>query len=884
MLATTYQPQEIEERLYHYWEENNFFEPNQERPISFSMVIPPPNVTGILHMGHALNISLQDIIARYKRLRGFNVLWIPGTDHAGIATQNVVEKQLAKEHKNRFDLGRIEFVKEVWQWKKDYGSRITNQIRRLGASVAWSQERFTMDQGCAEAVLEAFTRLYQAGFIYQGRYIINWCPRCKTALSDIEVENKESHSHLWHIKYPFQDNPKDGIVVATTRPETMFGDTAIAVNPNDERFKHLIGNMVFIPLTNKTIPIIADETVELDFGTGALKITPAHDFNDFETGKKHNLEQVIVIDEDGFMNEQVPEEFQKLDRFNCRKKLVTRLEETGFLVKIADHKLILGHCYRCHTVVEPYLSKQWFLSMKQLTKRAIEVVKTKEIQFIPERWEKLYFDWMENIRDWCISRQIWWGHQIPVWYCENHPDDPIVAKEKPISCPICQSEKLAQDPDVLDTWFSSSLWPFSTLGWPKETSDLKTYYPTSVLITGYDILTFWVSRMITMGLNFMDQIPFEKVYIHGLVRDISGKKMSKSVGNALDPLELINDYGADALRFGLASLCTLGGQDIKLAKEKIEASRNFANKIWNVARFLLMNLETVSIPIDINEIDRNDLATKWILTLFASTIKKIEVYYEEYNYALISEILWDFTWNKFCDWFIEISKLDKEKYLPVLCYLMINLLKVLHPYLPFITEQIWQELLKEPAFANLNEPESLLLASWPKIDKSLLFEDKNIETQMDIIIKVIKEIRNLRKEFNIKPSISLKIILVTEKYEHRLALEQGLDFIHRLAKGKEIDIFNELSKKPAKCISSVVDNIKIYLILEDSVDLEKEKTRLEAKSKKIDTEILNIKRKLTNPDFLSKAPKEIINNLDNTLAKLIADKDLISHQIHGLIF
>ena len=884
MLATTYQPQEIEESLYRYWEENNFFEPNQERPISFSMVIPPPNVTGILHMGHALNISLQDIIARYKRLRGFNVLWIPGTDHAGIATQNVVEKQLAKEHKNRFDLGRTEFVREVWQWKKDYGSRITNQIRRLGASVAWSHERFTMDQGCAEAVLEAFTRLYQDGFIYQGRYIINWCPRCKTALSDIEVENKESHSHLWYIKYPFQNNPRDGIVVATTRPETMFGDTAVAVNPNDERFKHLIGEMVLIPLTNKTIPIIADETVELDFGTGALKITPAHDFNDFETGKKHNLEQVVVIDEDGFMNELVPEEFQKLDRFNCRKKLVARLEETGFLVKIADHKLILGHCYRCHTVVEPYLSKQWFLSMKQLTKRAIEVVKTKEIQFIPERWEKLYFDWMENIRDWCISRQIWWGHQIPVWYCENHPDNPIVAKEKPISCPICQSEKLVQDPDVLDTWFSSSLWPFSTLGWPKETSDLKTYYPTSVLITGYDILTFWVSRMITMGLNFMDQIPFEKVYIHGLVRDISGKKMSKSVGNALDPLDLINDYGADALRFGLASLCTLGGQDIKLAKEKIEASRNFANKIWNVARFLLMNLETVSMPIDINKIDRNDLATKWILTLFATTLKKIEIYYEEYNYALISETLWDFTWNKFCDWFIEISKLDKEKYLPVLCYLMINLLKVLHPYLPFITEQIWQELLKEPAFTGLNEPESLLLASWPKIDKPLLFEDKNIETQMDIIIKVIKEIRNLRKEFNIKPSINLKIILVAEKYEHRLALEQGLDFIHRLAKGKEIDIFSELSKKPVKCISSVVENIKIYLLLEDSVDLEKEKTRLEAKSKKIDTEILNIKRKLTNPDFLSKAPKEIINNLDNTLAKLIADKDLISHQIHGLIF
>ncbi|MFA5878573.1 MAG: valine--tRNA ligase [Candidatus Margulisiibacteriota bacterium] len=884
MLATTYNPKDIEERLYKYWEDSGFFEPNKNEEKSFSVVIPPPNVTGILHIGHALNLSLQDILVRYQRLKGFNVLWIPGTDHAGIATQNVVEKQLAKENINRADLGRTEFINRVWQWKKEYGSRITLQIRRLGASVAWSYERFTMDQGCAAAVQEAFIKLYEEGLIYQGRYIINWCPRCKTALSDIEVENKESHGHLWHIKYFVVDNPKDSIIVATTRPETMFGDVAIAVNPKDERFKNLVGKRVYIPLTNKTIPIITDESVELNFGTGALKITPAHDFNDFETGKKHNLDQVIVIDESGVMNNEVPDEFQGLDRFACRKKLVAKLETAGFLTKIEDHKLILGHCYRCHTVVEPYLSKQWFLSMKQLSKRAIDVVKTKEIEFVPERWEKIYFDWMQNIRDWCISRQIWWGHQIPIWYCKNHPDQPIAGKEKPAFCPICRSEDLDQDPDVLDTWFSSSLWPFSTLGWPEKSKELDTYYPTSVLITGYDILTFWVSRMITMGLKFMDQIPFEKVYIHGLVRDITGKKMSKSIGNALDPLELINEYGADALRFGLASLCTLGGQDIKLAKEKIESSRNFANKIWNVARFILMNLETVKEPIDFTKVDKNDLAIKWILNLFFNTLEKIETYYSECNYALIADTLWDFTWNKFCDWFVEISKLDKEKYLPVLIYLMIHQLKILHPYLPFVTEQIWQELLQDPALANLNEPESLLLARWPKIDQELIFIDKKIAPQMEVIIKVIKEIRNLRKEFNIKPSLALKIILVTEKYEQRLALSQGLDFIQRLAKGQDIEILNELSIKPAQSVSSVTENIKVYLLLDGLIDLEKEKARLSLKIQKIEAEINNIRRKLTNPDFLNKAPKEIIKNLEDALSKFIADKLLIDQQINGLIF
>jgi valyl-tRNA synthetase len=875
-MQKVYSPKEIEKKTYSHWEQRGFFSPKGEGP-AYSIVSPPPNVTGILHMGHALNTTLQDIIVRYKRLTGHNVLWLPGTDHAGIATQNVVEKNLQLEGISRFDIGREKFIEKVWDWKEKYGNHITSQIRKLGASVDWKSERFTLDPGCVKAVKETFISLYNQNLIYRGSYIINWCPRCHTALSDIEVTHEETKGNIWDIRYPFTDDKNKYITIATTRPETMFGDTAIAVNPKDPRYKKLVGKTVTIPLTNKTIPIITDEHVEKDFGTGAVKVTPAHDINDFEMGRRHDLEQILIMDEQAIMNQNVPEQFQGLDRYDCRKKLLVELKEKEYLVETKDHALSIGHCYRCNTIVEPYLSKQWFVAMKGLATPAIKVVNENDIQFIPKRWEKLYFDWMENIRDWCISRQIWWGHRIPVWYCQDCKNDkPIVAAETPEACPNCKSANLKQDPDVLDTWFSSALWPFSTMGWPEKTDKLEKFYPTSLLITGYDILTFWVSRMITMGLAQTNEIPFDKVYIHGLVRDSGGKKMSKSIGNAIDPIELIDKYGADALRFSLASLSTTGGQDIKFSEEKIESSRNFANKVWNVSRYVMMNLENYEGEIDLDNIDfTQNISYRWIISIFNSTLQKLNSLYDSFNYALATEHLWDFIWNKYCDWFIEISKIERETSLPVSIFLLVNSLKMLHPVMPYITEEIWQ-LLRNTNKIKLSE-ESIMISKWPEVNETAI--NTEIETQMDTVIQLIREVRNLRSQLNIPPSKEVKLILVTTKKEHFDAINNAKAVILKLAKINDLELLENIQQKPKHCSSSVVQNISIYMPLDGLIDPKQEKARLNKQLGKIELEIAQNSKKLTNTAFLANAPAPVIDKIKNRQAELAANKQLLEKQI-----
>ncbi|MFC1771423.1 valine--tRNA ligase [Candidatus Margulisiibacteriota bacterium] len=875
----TYKPNTIEQSTYTWWEQEGFFTPKGSGPV-FSIPIPPPNVTGVLHMGHALNMTLQDIVIRHKRLQGYRTLWLPGSDHAGIATQNVVEKQLKAEKVSRFDIGREKFVERVWEWKREYGSRITCQIRRLGASVDWSRERFTMDTGCAAAVMENFVSLYERGLIYKGTYIINWCPRCHTALSDIEVEHDQTNGHLWVIRYPFADDNQNGIIVATTRPETMFGDTAVAVHPQDKRYKKLIGQKVIIPFTNREIPIIADEHVDKDFGSGAVKVTPAHDINDYEIGQRHDLEQILIMDETAIMNQNAPEQYQGMDRFKCRKQLILDLEKEKYLLETKHHELAMGHCYRCHTIVEPYLSKQWFVSMKKLAKPAIQAVKNQQINFIPKRWEKLYFDWMESIRDWCISRQIWWGHRIPVWYCQDHPDEPIVAKEKPVVCPKCGANNLTQDEDVLDTWFSSALWPFSTLGWPEETDDFKAYFPTSLLITGYDILTFWVSRMITISLAHLKKVPFSEVYIHGLVRDASGKKMSKSLGNAVDPLHLIDEFGADALRYSLASLSTLGGQDIKFSLEKIQACRNFVNKIWNASRFILSILENYPGKIDLDNIPTQEKpANKWILSLFYSTLEKVDKCYQDYNFAQATEYLWDFTWNKFCDWYVEISKMDKESSSPVLLFILTNLLKVLHPITPFVTEEIWQKIiaLKKTDL----KTNSIMIANWPEAKSDLI--DQNIESTFDYLIKLIREIRNMKVHLQIPPGKEIPLQLVTGDKQEVKTINENQDIICRLAKAGKVDLKSDIDKKPEKSSSSVVQNTQVYISLEGLIDIEQESKRLKDKIAKFDADLIQLNKKLSNQNFITKAPADVIAKIKDRQEKLSQEKQLLEKQLAQII-
>lgn len=875
-LPTVYDAKATEEEVYDFWEKNECFKANanSQKP-PYSIVIPPPNVTGVLHMGHALDGTLQDILTRYHRMSGYEALWLPGTDHAGIATQNVVEKKLREEGKNRHDLGREKFLEKTWEWANEHKSAILNQFKRLGASFDRSRERFTFDEGCSEAVKEVFIKLYEKGLIYKGAYIVNWCPRCQSAISDIETEYETENGHLWEISYPFKDEA-GAIVIATTRPETMFGDVAIAVNPTDYKYKDLIGKMVSMPLTGRAIPIIADDYVDKHFGTGALKITPAHDPNDFEVGKRHNLKPVWVIDEEGKMKScpEVPWEIQGMPREDARIKTIELLEQQQALVKITEHVHNVGKCQRCNTTIEPLLSEQWFVKMEPLAKEAIAAVNDGRIKFVPERWEKNYLGWMENIRDWCISRQLWWGHQIPAYY-HNVTGEMIVAKENP------DPANYTQDSDVLDTWFSSGLWPMSTMGFPNEDSaDFKKFYPTSVLVTGFDIIFFWVARMITMGLEFTKKAPFSTVYIHGLIRDEKGQKMSKSKGNTIDPVEIIDKYGCDALRFTMTSLCTYGGQDIKVSDERFEYGRNFANKIWNASRFVLMNLDGV----DDNDIDFSNLtlADKWILDKLNNTAKEVNENIKNYRIGEIAHILYDFFWNSYCDWYVEIAKIqlqgvnDAELKLNtqrVLRYVLDMSLRMLHPIMPHITEKVYSLIPSENKF------KAIMLADYPTYKQELSYPTES--KQMELVFETITSLRNLRQSFNISPSIKVNIEIRAEKSEKPI-FEAVLSYIRRLARVEEISFADESAALPPKSATTVVSASKIVVPLADLIDLDAEIARQQKKLDKLLNEKKSLQGRLSNKKFTDNAPKEVIEETQSKVDEISVQQEIIEKLINSL--
>ena len=860
-LPKTYAPGEFEDRIYQTWCEKGYFTPDVNNNAEhFSVVIPPPNVTGQLHMGHALDETLQDILVRYKRMQGYNTLWVPGTDHAGIATQIKVEERLrVEEGLSRYDLGREKFLERVWQWKDKYEARITGQLKKLGASCDWTRQRFTFDEGCSRAVRDVFVNLYEKGLIYRGYRIINWCPRCLTALSDAEVEYKDQPGHFWHIKYPIKG--EDGYVeVATTRPETMFGDTAVAVNPEDESMKHLIGKTLILPIVGREIPVIADDYVEIGFGTGCVKITPAHDPNDFLVGQRHNLEQIKVMNDDATMNAGAGK-YEGMDRYACRKALVADLEAEGYLVKVVPHDHNVGVCYRCGTTVEPMTSDQWFVKMKPLAEPAIKAVADGDIRFVPERFSKNYFNWMNNILDWCISRQLWWGHRIPAFYCDDC-GDMTVAREDLTACPKCGG-KVRQDEDVLDTWFSSALWPFSTLGWPETTADLKKYYPTSVLVTGYDIITFWVSRMIFSGLEHMGEKPFSTVFIHGLVRDAQGRKMSKSLGNGIDPLEIIEKYGADALRFAL-STGNSPGNDMRFSDEKMEAARNFANKLWNASRFVRMNLtiDRVELP----AADKLAAEDKWILTEFNKTVANVTNALDHFEIGVALNAIYEFTWDIFCDWYIELTKSrlsEKETEgnliaQNVLCYVLTGTLKLLHPFMPFITEEIFQALP--------HEGESIVIASYPVADNQMNYAEESLI--LTRIIAAIKAIRLRRNEMNVVPSRKAKVYIET-KYPESFAASTHPFFV-RLASASEVEVsaaFDESVVSADNAVQIITDSATVYLPMSDLIDTEKERARLEGELKKLSDEIERVNKKLANESFVAKAPAAVVDAERAKLAK-----------------
>ncbi len=845
-IAKNYDPSEFEDRLYKFWVENGYFhadEKSEKEP--FTIVIPPPNVTGQLHMGHALDETLQDILIRYKRMCGYEALWVPGTDHAGIATQIKVEENLRKEEGlTRYDLGREKFLERVWDWKKMYGDRIINQLKKIGCSCDWDRERFTMDAGCSDAVLEVFVNLYKKGLIYQGSRIINWCPNCTTALSDAEVEYTEQDGNFWHIKYYLKDSD-EYLTIATTRPETLLGDTAVAVNPEDERYTHLVGKMLILPLVGREIPIIADEYVDKDFGTGAVKITPAHDPNDFEVGLRHNLEQIKVMNDDATIN-HFGGKYEGMDRYEARKAMVADLEAEGYLVKVEPHSHNVGQCYRCGTTVEPITSKQWFVKMKPLAEEAIKVVTEGKTQFVPERFTKTYLNWMENVHDWCISRQLWWGHRIPAYYCDDCGET-IVSKTAVETCPKCGG-KCKQDPDVLDTWFSSALWPFSTLGWPHETPELKKFFPTSVLVTGYDIIFFWVARMIFSSTEHMKKEPFKHVFIHGLVRDAQGRKMSKSLGNGIDPLEIVEKYGADALRFTLAT-GNAPGNDMRFSDEKVQASRNFINKIWNASRFVLMNLD-----IKENKLPASDslqLEDKWILSKFNRLTKEVSDNMDNFDLGVALAKLYDFVWDDFCDWYIELVKprlfdencpsRDTAQY--VLTYVLSETMKLLHPYMPFITEEIWQHLP--------HEGESIMISAWPRYTDALNFTDA--EADMTRIMNAIKSIRNTRTEMNIAPSKKCHITIATAMTD---VFKKGAMFFEKLASASGVTVAEGASVENA--VSVVVDGATVFLPLDELVDKAKEIERLTKEKQTLHGEIKRVEGKLNNQGFVAKAPAAVV--------------------------
>ncbi len=872
-LPTVYDSQSTEEEIYKFWEENEMFKADSksQKP-PYSIVIPPPNVTGVLHMGHALDGTLQDILTRYHRMSGYEALWLPGTDHAGIATQAVVEKQLRAEGLTRHDLGREKFLERTWEWANEHKSAILNQFKRLGASFDRSRERFTFDKGCSDAVKEVFVTLFNKGLIYKGAYIVNWCPRCQSAISDIETEYETEQGHMWEISYPLKGE-SGAIIVATTRPETIFGDVAIAVNPTDHKYSELVGKTVVIPLSGREIPIIADEYVDKSFGTGAVKITPAHDPNDYEVGKRHNMKPIWVIDEEGKMKAcgEVPPKYHGMDRYEAREAIVGDLSYQNFLLRVREHEHNVGKCQRCNTTIEPLLSEQWFVKMEPLAKEAIAAVKDGRIKFVPERWEKNYLGWMENIRDWCISRQLWWGHQIPAYY-HNVTGEMVVAKENP------DPANYTQDTDCLDTWFSSGLWPFSTMGFPNaETDDYKKFYPTSVLVTGFDIIFFWVARMITMGLEFTKKAPFSTVYIHGLIRDEKGQKMSKSKGNTIDPVQIIDKYGCDALRFTMTSLCTYGGQDIKISDERFEYGRNFANKIWNASRFVLMNLEGV----DNNDIDYSKLTIvdKWILNELNNTAKEFNENIKNYRIGETAHIMYDFFWNKYCDWYVEIAKIqlqDEELKLNtqrVLRYVLDMSLRLLHPIMPHITEKVWQLIPQEA------EEKAIMLSAFPVYSAELSFPKEAEE--MELVFETIKSLRNVRQSFNIPTSLKFDIEVRAEKSE-KATFEAIEAYIKRLAKVENISYADNTSDVPKKSATAVVSASKIVIPLENLIDFNEEIKRQQKKLDKLVSEKNSLSGRMSNEKFVANAPKELIEQTKARIEEIEIQETAINELISSL--
>jgi valyl-tRNA synthetase len=860
-----YEPHEVEKRWYEYWENEQLFAAEElSSRAAYSIVIPPPNVTGVLHMGHALNNTMQDIMCRYRRLRGDNVLWMPGTDHAGIATQNVVEKKLAAEGTDRHQLGRDKFIEAVWQWREKYGSAIINQLKRLGASCDWQRERFTMDAGLSKAVRKVFVQLYEEGLIYRGNRIINWCHRCHTALADLEVEHEDRDGNLYHIRYPFKDGT-GAIVVATTRPETMLGDTGVAVHPDDERYQELQSDAVILPLVNREIPIVKDTYVDMSFGTGGLKITPAHDPNDFEIGARHDLPSVKVIDDNGDMSAEAGR-FEGMDRFECRDAVIKALEDEGLLVKIEPYRHSVGHCYRCKTVVEPNLSKQWFVNAKPLAEEAIEAVKSGKTKIIPEMWTNTYYDWMNNIRDWCVSRQIWWGHQIPAWTCEECGEI-MVVMEAPQSCTGCSSQKLVQETDVLDTWFSSALWPFSTMGWPDETPLLKTFYPTSVLVTGFDILFFWVARMMMMGIHFMHDVPFTDVYVHALVRDEEGKKMSKSKGNVIDPLNVIDQYGTDAFRYTLAAFAAQG-RDIKMSEKRVDGYRHFINKLWNAARFALMHLEQ-----GYQELHDQDLSLpdQWILSRLERVNAEVAEALDGYRFNEAAAALYNFVWHEFCDWYLEAVKpalydkqgpQAKEATRAVLRRVLHDTLILLHPFIPFVTEEIWHHM---PGTTG-----SIMKATYPQYsgDAAGTGPGRQAEAKMEILMGVISGIRNVRGEMNIAPSLKLQVLIQSEDGQTREVVDTHRDIVINLAQLKGLAV-EKAGQRPKSSATAVVKKASVFVDLEGIIDFAKETRRLEKEINKLTVELTKVGRKLENEGFLNKAPADVIEKVRDKQSALL---------------
>lgn len=876
-LEGKFEPKTFEEEIYKNWNEKGYFKPSNDKTKKpYTIVIPPPNITGKLHMGHALDETLQDILIRYKRMQGFNTLWVPGTDHASIATEAKIVEKLKVEGITKEDLGRDGFLKRAWEWKEEYGGTILNQLKKLGCSCDWSRERFTMDEGLSNAVKDVFVDLYNKGLIYKGKRMINWCPYCNTSISDAEVEYEEEPTHLWHVKYPVKGEEGKFVIVATTRPETMLGDTGVAVHPDDERYKDLVGKTVILPIMNKEIPIIADEFVEKEFGTGAVKLTPAHDPNDYQAALKHNLEIIPVFDEEFKMNNLVPE-YKGMDMYEAREKIVKRLQKEGYLVKIEDYTHNVGKCYRCHHTIEPHISEQWFVKMEPLAKPAIEAVRTGKVEFVPERFDKIYYNWMENIQDWCISRQLWWGHRIPAYYCQKC-GEVIVSKEEPHKCTKCGSTNLKQDEDTLDTWFSSALWPFSTLGWPEQTEDYKYFYPTSTLITGYDIIFFWVARMIFSALEHTGQVPFNKVFIHGIVRDSLGRKMSKSLGNGIDPLEIIAKYGTDALRFSLV-LGISPGNDIRYMPEKLESASNFANKLWNASKFVLSNMPKDGSKLAEDRLPENlCYEDKWILSKLNKLVKEVTNNLENFELGIATQKVYDFIWNEFCDWYIEMvkSRLYDENCTTkfaaqyTLNKVLKDSLKLLHPVMPFVTEKIYMQLY--------HNDESIMISKWPEYTESLSFEKE--EEQVEKLKTIIVGIRNLRTNLNVHPSKKSKLIFVTKTANDML--KESSAMIKKLGFANEIDIQENKENIPQNAMSVLADGIEVYIPFEELVDLEAEKQRLQGERAKLLSEVARGEKMLSNPGFVNKAPESKINEEKAKLAKYKEMLEKVEERIKSL--